>query len=208
MEKVWPLASSVEPFLRRTLTRPLMTLTRLPSSKLSMRNAGVAVGFDAEVAAGDAEIVAIAGIDREGCGALAQNQARGLGAVFEREIEELENGVFADQRERAVFKFDFGAAVAGGDDEALANGEIELGVLPHNVFFAGERVAFDVAGETHFALDIADANNSDVTDVGRSGRSAGKSSDKEECEKTDENKMRNEECGKTCVTPYRGHCYL
>jgi len=146
--------------------------------------AGMAVGFDAEVAAGDAEVVAVAGIDGEGRGALAQDEARGLGAVFEREIEELKNGVFTDQRERAVFEFNFGEAVFGGDDEALANREIELGVLPRDVLGAGKRVAFDVAGETHVSLDVADANNSDMTGVGRSGRSAGESEEAER-EQTD-----------------------
>src|SRR5580704_6742280 len=87
--------------------------------------------------------------------------------------------------ERAVFKFHFGETFPSGDNETLVNGKIHLGVFPHNVFFGGERIALDVAGETHFALNVADANDADVTDVGRSGRSAGKSSDKEECEEAD-----------------------
>jgi hypothetical protein len=77
----------------------------------------------------------------------------------------------------------------------MTNREIQFGILPRDVLVAGERVAFDVAGETHVALDVADANDSDVTDVGGSERSGGKKCEETESESAD---------GKGCETKRTG----
>src|SRR5262249_41384423 len=119
-----------------------------------------------------------------------------------------QDGVFTDERERAVFKFDLGAAIFGGYDEALPDGQVEIGILPRDVLVAGERVAFDVTGKTHVSLNIADANNSDMTDVGGSGRGAGKNSEEEQCESADGNRSESNRTGQHDVTPCRGLCYL
>ena len=72
-------------------------------------------GFRGEVAAGDAEIIAVGRIHVKRGGALAKNEPGGQGAVFQREIKKFENAIFVDEGHRAIFKFDFGAAAVGGD---------------------------------------------------------------------------------------------
>ncbi len=132
---------------------------------------GAASGLDGKVSAGHAEVVSIRGIDVKGRGTLTQYQASGLGAIFQGEIVELENGVLGEKGHGAVLKFNLGAALVGGQDVALANGQIELGSFPGGIGI-GERVALNVACKAHIALDEAQADDPCVTGI-REGRMGG-----------------------------------
>src|SRR5713101_280733 len=127
--------------------------------------ASAAGGFDSEIATGDAEVVAAAGIDVERCRALAKNQARRARAVIQRKIVELKDRVFTQEGHGAIFKFNFSAALVRGNDVALANGKIEHGGLPDG-FLVGEGVAVGIAREAHIALNEAEADNAGVARIG------------------------------------------
>lgn len=129
-----------------------------------------AASDDRKIASGDAKIVLARRIDIKGCGALAENQARGAGAVIERKVVKFENGVCVEKGHRAIFEFDFGATVVGGQNVALADGQIGLRFFP-NGFLIGERVAFGFARKAHIALNEAEADDACVARIG--GRWAG-----------------------------------
>ncbi len=124
----------------------------------------LAGGLNRKVAAGDAEIVSACGIYVEGSGALAENQARGACAIFERKIEELENGVFVEKSHCAVFKLDLSAAIVGGKHVALTDGEIGLGSFPL-CLLVRERISLGFSSKTHIALNKTEANNTGVAGV-------------------------------------------
>ena len=81
-----------------------------------------AAGFDREIAAGDAEIIAVCRIHVEGSGALAEDQTGGAGAIVQRKVVKLENRVFIEKGHRAILKLHLGAAVIRGQHVALTDG--------------------------------------------------------------------------------------
>lgn len=85
---------------------------------------GASSGFGGEIAAGNTEIIAAGRIDVEGSGSLAEDETRGVRAIVEREIEKLDDGIFVEEGHGTIFKFDSGAAVVGGENVALTNGEV------------------------------------------------------------------------------------
>ena len=124
----------------------------------------LAVSLDCEVAACHAEIIVVGGIHVERSGALAENQTCGARAIIERKIEKFENGVLVEESHRAIFKFDLGAAVVGGDHVALTDWQVRLGCFPLCLLIR-ERIAVGFSSKAHIALDEAKANDAGVTGV-------------------------------------------
>lgn len=137
-----------------------------------------AASDDRKIAAGYAEIVILRGIDVERSGALAENQARGAGAVVQGKIVELKNGVGAEESHGAILKFDFSTAIVGGENIALADGQIGRGGFPNGLLI-GEGVAMSFAREAHIALDETEANDSCVAGVSRCGTGASRKSEEQ-----------------------------
>jgi len=112
----------------------------------------LAAGLNREIAAGHAEIIAAGGVYVERSGALPENQTGSAGAVIERKIEEFENRVLVQKGHRAIFEFDFGAAMVRGNHVALTDGQVGLGRFPL-CLLVGERVAMSSSRKTHIAFD-------------------------------------------------------
>ena len=122
-------------------------------------------GHHGEIAAGDAKVFPIYGVHIKGSRALAEDQARGAGAILERKIVKLENGVFVEKGHSAILKFDFGTAIVGGKNVTLADRQICLGLLPDSLLIR-ERVSLGLAGKAHVTLNEAEANDPGVAGAG------------------------------------------
>lgn len=122
-------------------------------------------GHNGEIATGDAKIFPIYGVDIKGSRALAEDQARGAGAIIERKIVKLKNCVFVEKGHRAILKFDFGTAIVRGKNVALADRQICLRLFPDSLLIR-ERVSLGFAGKAHVTLNEAEANDPGVAGAG------------------------------------------
>lgn len=139
-----------------------------------------ALGLNGEIATSHAEIVFTRRSHVKGSSPLAKNEASGTGAIVEREIVELENGVGVEESHGAILKFDLGAAVVRGKDVALANREIGLCRLPDGLFIR-ERVSVSFPSKANVTLDEAEADDAGMAgSCGRRTRGGGESEKKAE----------------------------
>jgi len=97
---------------------------------------------------------------------LAEDQTGGARAIIERKIEEFENRVLVEKGHRAIFEFDFGAAIVRGNHVALTDGQVRLGRFPL-CLLVGQRVAMGFPGKAHITLDQTEADNPGMARVGR-----------------------------------------
>ena len=130
--------------------------------------AAPAIGFHGKVAPGDAEIVAARRIHIEGGAPLSQNEARGARSVIEGKVVELQDRVFLEESHRAVLELHFRAAVVRGKNIALADGQIQPGGFPACVSVR-QRVAVGLPGESHVALNKAEADDAGMARVRHCG---------------------------------------
>src|SRR2546429_5589825 len=128
-----------------------------------------AADLNGEVAASHAEIIALQGIHMEGGATLAQNQARDESAVFQREIIKLENGVFLQEGQRAVFELDFRAAIVRRENVALANGQVHLSRIPASTGIR-QRITLRFGRKAYVPGDHAEPDDAGMARVSRSRR--------------------------------------
>ena len=119
------------------------------------------VGFDREVAAGHAEIIAARWIHVEGSGALAENQPGSACAILERKVKKLENRVLVEKSHGAVLKFDLGAAIVRGNHVPLADGQVGLSGLPL-CLLVGEGISMGFPSKANIALHETEPNDTGV----------------------------------------------
>jgi len=153
-----------------------------------------AVGFDREIAASHAEIIAARWIHVEGSGALAENQTRGTRAIIERKVEKLKNGVLVEKGHGAVLKFDFGAAVVRGNHVPLADRQVGLGLLPL-CRLVSEGISMGLSRKAHIALHETEPNDTGVAGVCGGRMDTGQKGEEQE------GKDRTKSGAKTHVSP-------
>src|SRR5256885_9207871 len=86
--------------------------------------------FDAEVAAGHAEIVGVVWTNVKRGGTLPQDQACSKRAVFKGKVIKLDHSVFREESDIAAFKFHFGASSIGSQCISLMDRKIQRSDLP------------------------------------------------------------------------------
>src|SRR6202166_2017086 len=77
-----------------------------------------------EITPSNAEIIITRGVHIKGPGALTKNKPSGERTIVQRQVEKFEHRIFVYESHRAIFEFHFRAAVIGGQNIVLANGEI------------------------------------------------------------------------------------
>jgi len=123
------------------------------------------IGFDGEIATSDAEIFSSSGVNVESTGALPKDETSNAGAIFQRKIVELEDGVSVQKGHGSAFKFHFGTACVCGEGVTLPDGKIERSAFPSGGRI-GHRIFVERLSEADIALDETEANDADMRCVG------------------------------------------